>query len=748
MTNADALHRRARLKGVNPIVYWLVRAVLQPFFHLYFRLSRIGREHIPQDGPVIFAANHRSFLDPFVIATMARRPIYYVAKKELFRNRLQAWLLNSLGAFPVDRGNADKDTFETARAILARGDCVLIFPEGTRVRPGPPGKAKRGVGRLALETGVPVVPVAVIGTTDIRKGWRIRPRKVRIRAGRPLTFPRVETPSRELAAAVTERIWPCVMLQWEWLGGATPLRRAAIIGAGAWGTGLAVALARAGLDVDLGCRSREQAETLRRVRTNERYLPGVELPERVRVSTAAELELSAHDLVCLAVPARDLPAALAAHGARIPNRAGVLVVSKGLVAPLGTLPSVYAAERVHARAVAVLAGPSHAAAALAGGASIVLATQRRRVRAGAGDRAQQRRIRRPHEPRRSRRRARRLREERGSARGCRSCCDRWPERRRRRRRQGLRRDRRARALAWKCAADVRRPRRRRRPRRDRRRRRQPQPPRRRAARPGHVRRADRSGARPVRRGGRQRPAACRDAARREPVGDRDERARGARRGAHRPAALERHGHPADRVDPGRPARPENGDTAHVVPDPEPASKADLDRSFSELYRTHLRDVYSYSYYRVGNHHDAEDLTEQTFLQAYRHYERALRESDGRPLRPWLIRIAHNLAANFYRDRARKPESAIEDAAIISAPHTTEALVEGREELEEILAGVRQLPDDRREALIMRFALGMDNREIARALGRTDGATKVLLHRAIKQLEGIVAEPQPSKAQAS
>ncbi len=172
----------------------------------------------------------------------------------------------------------------------------------------------------------------------------------------------------------------------------------------------------------------------------------------------------------------------------------------------------------------------------------------------------------------------------------------------------------------------------------------------------------------------------------------------------------------------------------------PTSKAQLDASFSELYKAHLRDVYSYSFYRVGNHHDAEDLTEQTFLQAYRHLERALREADGRPLRPWLIRIAHNLAANFYRDRSRKPESAIEDAGMISAPHTTESLVEGREELRAILDGVQQLPDDRREALIMRFALGMDNREIARALGRTDGATKVLLHRAIRQLEGIIEEP--------
>ncbi len=165
-------------------------------------------------------------------------------------------------------------------------------------------------------------------------------------------------------------------------------------------------------------------------------------------------------------------------------------------------------------------------------------------------------------------------------------------------------------------------------------------------------------------------------------------------------------------------------------------KAQVDDEFSALYRDHLRDVYSYAYYRVGNHHDAEDLTTQTFIQAYRHFERAQRESDGRPLRPWLIRIAHNLAANHFRNRARKPQTTIDDT-MLSAPHTTEDLVEGRDELARILAGVQQLSGDRKEALIMRFALGMDNREIARALGRTDGATKVLLHRAVKQLEDIV-----------
>ena len=167
-------------------------------------------------------------------------------------------------------------------------------------------------------------------------------------------------------------------------------------------------------------------------------------------------------------------------------------------------------------------------------------------------------------------------------------------------------------------------------------------------------------------------------------------------------------------------------------------KAQVDADFSELYRAHLKDVYSYAYYRVGNHHDAEDLTEQTFLQAYRHYERAVAESDGRPLRPWLIRIAHNLASNYYRDRSRRPQTPLDSADPIATRHDTEQIAAGREELRQVMENLKHLPDDRREALIMRFALGMDNREIARALGKTDGATKVLLHRAIKQLEEMVA----------
>ena len=125
----------------------------------------------------------------------------------------------------------------------------------------------------------------------------------------------------------------------------------------------------------------------------------------------------------------------------------------------------------------------------------------------------------------------------------------------------------------------------------------------------------------------------------------------------------------------------------------------------------------YAYYRVGNHHDAEDLTEQAFLQAYRHWNAPGGSPTG-PLPPWLIRIAHNLASNYYRDRARKPTAAL-DAGRPS--HRTAP--SGWSRAGGAARGDRQArrAEDRREALIMRFALGMSNREIARALGRTDGS---------------------------
>ena len=212
-------HERARGRGVQPFVFWLTCVILKPFLRIYFRMTLVGREHLPEEGGVILASNHRSFLDPFVVGAWLGRPVFFVAKVELFEKRWQGWLLSRLGAFPIRRGQSDEAAMETARVAVERGGTVVIFPEGTRHRTGSLGRPKRGVGRLALETGAPVVPIAIMGSENARRGWRIRPAWVRVRCGRPLHFPRVERPSPRLAEEVTARLWPCVELQWNWLGG-------------------------------------------------------------------------------------------------------------------------------------------------------------------------------------------------------------------------------------------------------------------------------------------------------------------------------------------------------------------------------------------------------------------------------------------------------------------------------------------------------------------------------------------------
>jgi 1-acyl-sn-glycerol-3-phosphate acyltransferase len=363
-------HDYTRAHSVNWPLYLLARVFMTPFFLVYFRLVRTGRDHGKAGGGLIVAANHRSFLDPFAIGAALpwRRPMNYVAKVELFEHRWQGWLLSRLGAFPIRRGEADELSMETARLAVERGGTVCIFPEGTRIRRGTLAAPRRGVGRLALQTGAPVLPTAVFGSEHVRRGWRIRPRQVRVRLGKAMTFPRVEEPSPPLAESVTARIWPNVLLQWEEMGGLPPMRRAAVIGAGSWGTAVAVLLARGGLEVQLGTRTGEQAAEMAAAGENERYLDGVELPDSLLVRPAAEIELAGLDLVCLAIPSGSLPQAVGAIADRVSDRCSVLLLTKGLIAPLGQLPAEYVGERVRARAVACLGGPAHAREAVSGSA--------------------------------------------------------------------------------------------------------------------------------------------------------------------------------------------------------------------------------------------------------------------------------------------------------------------------------------------------------------------------------------------
>ena len=325
----ERYHERTRRRGVNPFVYWPVRWVVKPAILLYFRLRRLGTEHVPEGG-VILASNHRSFLDPFAIGCCIGRPIYFVAKRELFKNPLLGWLLNCLGAFPIRRGASDEESMATALALLERGQAVVIFPEGTRIRTGSLARPKRGVGRLALQSGKPVVPIAVTNSERARSGWRIRPVKVHIRCGPPLHLParggavalpggrgdRADLALRRASVGVARR----------------PSRRCGPRPSSAparWARPPPPFSRATGLDVQLGCRTGAQAEALRAARENTRYLPGVELDKGIDVKTVPEIEFAGVDLVVLAVPCASLPAAVGEIGARMGDRSAVLVASKG-----------------------------------------------------------------------------------------------------------------------------------------------------------------------------------------------------------------------------------------------------------------------------------------------------------------------------------------------------------------------------------------------------------------------------------
>ena len=159
-------------------------------------------------------------------------------------------------------------------------------------------------------------------------------------------------------------------------------------------------------------------------------------------------------------------------------------------------------------------------------------------------------------------------------------------------------------------------------------------------------------------------------------------------------------------------------------------------AFGELYERHVRRIYNYIYYRTGNHHDAEDLTARVFQRALRHV--ASFEDKGVPFTAWLYRIAHNLVANWHRDRSRRPIVPLDKHVVVSevSEHPEAEAIASEEQLQ-LLMAVRSLPDDRQQLLILKFVERMSNAEIGEVMGRTEGAIKSLYHRTLSTLRDEV-----------
>jgi 1-acyl-sn-glycerol-3-phosphate acyltransferase len=197
-------------------IYRLARVVLTiPVLGIY-RFRAIGVDNVARQGPAILAPNHFSFLDHFFVAVLLRRQVQFMAKSQLFRPPFLDFILTHGGAFPVRRGQHDEETFKTAHAILGHGGVVLMYAEGGRSRSKRLGQPKSGLGRLALESGVPVVPIAIHGSQHARDLTRGHlPPKVTVQFGEPIAWEQVEHPTREQSQEVANQVFERVQGMYE-----------------------------------------------------------------------------------------------------------------------------------------------------------------------------------------------------------------------------------------------------------------------------------------------------------------------------------------------------------------------------------------------------------------------------------------------------------------------------------------------------------------------------------------------------
>jgi 1-acyl-sn-glycerol-3-phosphate acyltransferase len=191
----DPFHARVRDHEPEP-VYEFVRTTTLLWALIAFRARAFQTEKVP-NGPVILAPNHASFMDHFFTGAFIRRRVQFMGKSQLFKG-IGAWIFSHGGVFPVRRGHHDEETFITSFRILARGGAIVMYCEGGRSRTGKiADEARPGIGRLALESGVPVVPVAILGSYQVRNWKRLQFPKVTIQFGDPFRFEVVERTTRE-----------------------------------------------------------------------------------------------------------------------------------------------------------------------------------------------------------------------------------------------------------------------------------------------------------------------------------------------------------------------------------------------------------------------------------------------------------------------------------------------------------------------------------------------------------------------
>jgi RNA polymerase sigma-70 factor (ECF subfamily) len=164
-------------------------------------------------------------------------------------------------------------------------------------------------------------------------------------------------------------------------------------------------------------------------------------------------------------------------------------------------------------------------------------------------------------------------------------------------------------------------------------------------------------------------------------------------------------------------------------------------AFGLLYERYVDKIYNYVYYRTGNHHDAEDLTAKVFFQALNHISRFVQR--GAPFSSWLYRIAHNLVANWHRDRSRKKVVSLDRLALVGIQGEESPFLQAAqgEQRDAVLAAIRCLPDDRQELLILKFVEQLPNAQIGQIMGRSEGAIKSLYHRTLVTLREELTERQ-------